>query len=167
MPRTIPGKPRRMMHQSNPGVRRLRLSHPSIHFPRSVYSPSRQTGALAFNRFSFGAKKSSLANSTAPPSFSEARSISSVNSIATKVITKSTRGTKGTRQKGRSSQNPDSGEDVLPDFKFWTSKIDEQSVLHTRCPKITKQLCSVTINQGATTLYFANQDSLYQDISSE
>src|SRR5688500_605108 len=102
-----------MMAQSNPGVRRLRLSHPSIHFPRSVYFPSIKTGALAFNKFSLGAKKSSLANTTAPPSFSEARSISSVKSINTEG-TKDTKGTKGIN----------SGEDVLFYFKLWTAKVD-------------------------------------------
>src|SRR5262245_61737047 len=70
-----------MMHQSNPGVRRRRVSQPSIHLPWSVYSPSKKTGALDLSRFSFGAKNSSLATSTAPPSFSEARSMSSVKSI--------------------------------------------------------------------------------------
>src|SRR5882724_6854926 len=69
------------MHQSKPGVRRRRLSHPSIHLPRSVYSPSRKIGAAALRRFSLGAKKSSLATSTAPPSFSDARSTNSVKSI--------------------------------------------------------------------------------------
>src|SRR2546426_10657014 len=71
-----------MMHQSNPGVRRRRDSQPSIHFPRSVYLPSIKTGADGFSKFSFGAKNSSLATSTAPPNLSEARSISSVNSMA-------------------------------------------------------------------------------------
>src|SRR5882762_1471609 len=80
-PRIIPGKPRRTMHQSNPGVRRRRDSQPSIHFPRSVYLPSIKTGADGFSRFSLGAKNSSLANSTAPPRRSEARSTSSVKSI--------------------------------------------------------------------------------------
>src|ERR1044072_8073316 len=73
-----------MMHQSKPGVRRRRLSQPSIHLPRSVYLPSIKIGSLARSRFSFGAKKSSLATSTAPPTFSEARSIKSVKFIATK-----------------------------------------------------------------------------------
>src|ERR1051325_840395 len=77
----MPGRPRRMMHQSKPGVRRRRVSHPSIHFPRSVYLPSTNTGALGFNKFSLGAKKSSLAITTAPPSRSDARSISSVKSM--------------------------------------------------------------------------------------
>src|SRR5882672_2722188 len=81
-PRIIPGNPRRMMHQSKPGVRRRRVSQPSIHFPRSVYLPSIKTGALGLSRFSLGAKNSSLATSTAPPSFSEARSTSSVKSIS-------------------------------------------------------------------------------------
>src|SRR6185503_18949869 len=69
------------MHQSNPGVRRRRDSQPSIHFPRSVYLPSMKTGTEGFSRFSFGAKNSSLAYSTVPPSRSDARSISSVKSI--------------------------------------------------------------------------------------
>src|SRR5262245_30313699 len=69
------------MHQSNPGVRLLLLSHPSIHLPRSVYFPSINTGALALSKFSLGAKKSSFATSTAPPTRSDAKSISSVKSI--------------------------------------------------------------------------------------
>src|SRR5439155_26818038 len=69
------------MHQSKPGVRRLRVSQPSIHFPRSVYLPSMKTGTDGFNKFSLGAKNSSLANSTAPPRRSEARSTNSVKSI--------------------------------------------------------------------------------------
>src|ERR1041385_6240838 len=77
----MPGRPRRMMHQSKPGVRRRRVSHPSIHFPRSVYLPATNTGALGFNKFSLGAKKSSLAITTAPPSRSDARSMSSVKSM--------------------------------------------------------------------------------------
>src|SRR6476659_3092634 len=77
----MPGSPRRMMHQSKPGVRRRRVSHPSIHLPRSVYLPSIKTGALVLSKFSLGAKKSSFATTTAPPSRSEARSISSVKSI--------------------------------------------------------------------------------------
>src|SRR4026209_1849672 len=114
-----------MMAQSKPGVRRRRLSHPSIHFPRSVYSPSRQTGVLAFNRFSFGAKKSSLANSTAPPSFSEARSISSVKSIAAKRNHKKAQDAqKAQDRKGRSGQDPYSSQDVFFDLKFWTSEVD-------------------------------------------
>src|SRR5438876_1701213 len=70
-----------MMHQSNPGVRRRRVSQPSIHLPRSVYLPSMNTGRDGLSRFSLGAKNSSLANSTAPPRRSDARSISSVKSI--------------------------------------------------------------------------------------
>ena len=35
----MPGSPSRMMHQSWPGVRRRRVSQPSIHLPRSVYLP--------------------------------------------------------------------------------------------------------------------------------
>src|SRR6266581_9794602 len=81
MPRTMPGSPSRIMHQSNPGVRRRLDSQPSIHFPRGVYLSSMKMGAADFSKFSFGAKNSSLATSTAPPSLSEARSISSVNFI--------------------------------------------------------------------------------------
>src|SRR4029079_12685529 len=81
MPRIMPGRPSRMMHQSKPGVRRRRLSQPSIHLPRSVYLSAIKIGALGLSRFSLGAKKSSFATSTAPPSRSPARSISSVKSI--------------------------------------------------------------------------------------
>src|SRR6185295_224193 len=77
----MPGNPRRMMHQSKPGVRRRRDSHPSIHLPRSVYLPSMKIGVEAFNKFSLGAKNSSFAYSTAPPKRSAARSMSSVKSI--------------------------------------------------------------------------------------
>ena len=34
---TMPGRPSATMHQSWPGVRRRRVSQPSIHLPRSVY----------------------------------------------------------------------------------------------------------------------------------
>ena len=43
------------------GERRRIVSHPSIHFPRSVYLPSFQTAADGFSKFSFGAKNSSFA----------------------------------------------------------------------------------------------------------
>src|SRR2546425_7068210 len=99
-----------MMHQSNPGVRRLRVSQPSIHFPRSVYLPSMKTGASGFNKFSFGAKNSSLANSTAPPSRSEARSISSVKSIRTWA-------TKRHKKHKRKSYSCISAENVLLDLE--------------------------------------------------
>src|SRR6202162_1115354 len=65
------------MHQSWPGVRRRRVSQPSIHLPRSVYTPSRKTGAAAWSKLSLGAKNSSLAVTAAPPRRSEARSTSS------------------------------------------------------------------------------------------
>src|SRR5665647_1903347 len=68
-----------MIAQSCPAERRLRVSHPSIHFPRSVYTPSRHSGAPGLRSDSFGAKNSSLAATTAPPSRSDARSIRSVN----------------------------------------------------------------------------------------
>src|SRR5690348_7092525 len=74
----IPGCPSRTIAQSWPGVRRRRVSQPSIHLPRSVNSPSRQTGRSCLSRFSLGAKNSSLAPRTAPPNRSAARSISSV-----------------------------------------------------------------------------------------
>src|SRR5215831_6390974 len=82
------------MHQSNPGVRRRRDSQPSIHFPRSVYLPSMKTGSEGLSKFSFGAKKSSLAKSTAPPRRSEARSIKSVKSIRDARHRKALRDTK-------------------------------------------------------------------------
>src|SRR5437762_1268744 len=61
--------PKRMMHQSwsGPGPRRRRVSHPSIHLPRSVYLPSRNTPRPGSSRFSLGAKNSSLARSARPP----------------------------------------------------------------------------------------------------
>src|SRR4051794_32092824 len=85
-PRMRPAKPRRIKHQSKPCVRRRRDSQPSIHLPRSVYLPSMKIGAGCFNRFSFGAKKSSLANKTAAPKRSEQRSIKSVKSISRQQV---------------------------------------------------------------------------------
>src|SRR5688500_6294081 len=78
-PRTTPAAPSRIMAQSCPGVRRRRVSHPSIHLPRSVDAPSLPCGACGLSSDSFGAKNSSLAAMTAPPSRSDARSIRSVN----------------------------------------------------------------------------------------
>ena len=81
-PRTMPGAPSRITHQSwlsSSTSRRRRVSQPSIHLPRSVYSPSRHTAAAPMTRRSFGAKNSSLAATTAPPRRSEARSTRSVN----------------------------------------------------------------------------------------
>src|SRR5579863_7196345 len=69
------------MHQSYPGVRRRRVSQPSIHLPRAVYFPSIKTGFDSFSRFSFGAKKSSLAPITRPPSRSAAKSANFVKSV--------------------------------------------------------------------------------------
>src|SRR5437867_13053353 len=112
-----PGKPRRMTHQSKPGVRRRRLSQPSIHLPRSVYLPSIKTGVEDFKRFSFGAKKSSLANRTAPPRRSAARSTSSVKSIrvlATKRHKK--------HKKRRCSAVP--RKNILFDLQFWSTEIN-------------------------------------------
>src|SRR5215813_14017087 len=99
------------MHQSNPGVRRRRDSQPSIHFPRSVYLPSMKTGAEGFSKFSFGAKKSSLAKSTAPPRRSEARSIKlvkSINSRPGKRDKKDRRDKKGKKGKRDSPNYPSS-----------------------------------------------------------
>ncbi len=53
--------------QSWPGVRRRCDSQPSIHLPRSVYSPSRHSGAPGRSSASFGAKYSSVAWSTNVP----------------------------------------------------------------------------------------------------
>src|ERR1700733_2111085 len=69
------------MHQSYPGVRRLRVSQPSIHFPLSVYLPSIKTGFACFNKFSLGAKNSSFASTARPPSRSDAKSTNCVNSF--------------------------------------------------------------------------------------
>ena len=44
---------------------------PSIHFPRSVYLSGREMARSGFSRLSFGAKNSSLAARTAPPSRSD------------------------------------------------------------------------------------------------
>ena len=66
--------------------RRRRVSQPSIHLPRSVYSPSRKTGFDSLSRFSFGAKNSSLAASTTPPTRSEARSTSSRKSMLSTLL---------------------------------------------------------------------------------
>ena len=38
------------MHQSWPGVRRRRVSQPSIHLPRSVYLSGMKTGALGLEQ---------------------------------------------------------------------------------------------------------------------
>src|SRR5713226_2592136 len=76
-----PGMPRRMTAQSCPGVRFRRDSQPSIHLPRSVYLPATKTGSAALMRFSFSAKKSSLAASTLPPARSPARSSISVKRV--------------------------------------------------------------------------------------
>src|SRR5574342_520757 len=73
--RTTPGTPSRTMHQSEPGVRRRRVSQPSIHLPRLVYFPSRNTGEPDFSRLDLGAKNSSLASTARPPTRAAARSI--------------------------------------------------------------------------------------------
>jgi hypothetical protein len=80
-----PGSPRRRMHQSWPGVRRRRVSQPSIHLPRSVYLSGMKTAASGLSRFSFSAKNSSLAASASPPSRADARSIRWVNSLITSL----------------------------------------------------------------------------------
>ena len=59
----------RIMAQSCPGVRLRRLSQPSIHLPRSVYLSVMKIPRPGLMRFSFSAKKSSVAYST----FSERR----------------------------------------------------------------------------------------------
>src|SRR5438034_5997386 len=68
--------PSRMMHQSEPpsGPRRRRVSHPSIHLPRSVYLPSMNTALPAASRLCLGAKNSSDAASARPPTRAAARS---------------------------------------------------------------------------------------------
>ena len=51
-----PGVPRRTITKSWPGVRRRCDSQPSIHLPRSVYAPSRHSGAAGRTSASLGAK---------------------------------------------------------------------------------------------------------------
>ena len=66
-------------HQSCPGVRRRRVSQPSIHLPRAVNLPAMKIAGSGFNRLAFGAKNSSLAAMARPPTRAEARSASAVN----------------------------------------------------------------------------------------
>src|ERR1700704_137754 len=124
------------MHQSNPGVRRRRDSQPSIHFPRSVYLPSIKMGAEGFSKFSLGAKNSSLANSTAPPRRSEARSTSSVKSIR-RISHKKAQ--KAQKEKSRLYVP---AENVFLDLESRTAKIDQKSMLDSRSAKVTQQLCN-------------------------
>src|SRR5258708_4484620 len=63
-----------MTHQSCPGVLRRRVSHPSIHLPRSVYLSGMKVPRPGFRRFSFSAKNSSFARMAAPPTRAAARS---------------------------------------------------------------------------------------------
>src|SRR6187402_2962855 len=75
----IPGVASWIMHQSWPPVLFLRDSHPSIHFPRSVYLPGIKMPLSGFNKFSFLAKKSSLHKTVSAPNLSAARLINEVN----------------------------------------------------------------------------------------
>ena len=59
-PKTLPGSPSLMMHQSWPGTLFLLVSQPSIHFPCSV-NPSRHSAPELDNRFSASANQSSVA----------------------------------------------------------------------------------------------------------
>src|SRR5579864_7956901 len=77
----IPGMPSRTTAQSYPGPRLRRDSQPSIHLPWSVYLSGANTGSAALMRFSFSAKKSSLAARTQPPARSPARSSRSVKEL--------------------------------------------------------------------------------------
>src|SRR5688572_17575105 len=81
-PRITPGAPSLTIAQSCPGVLRRRLSQPSIHLPRSVYSSGRKTGRACCKRLSLVAKKSSLTASTRPPRPAAARSTRPVNIAA-------------------------------------------------------------------------------------
>lgn len=62
------------MHQSWPGVRRRRDSHPSIHFPRDVNFPGRNIAGSGLTRLDREAKKSSLAAIARPRTRVEASS---------------------------------------------------------------------------------------------
>src|SRR6266487_1679387 len=77
-PRTTPGMPSWTTHQSLPGVRRRRVSQPSIHLPREVNLPGMNTPRPGLRRFSFEAKNSSFAATARPPTRAAARSQSSV-----------------------------------------------------------------------------------------
>src|SRR6188508_1538278 len=63
----MPRIPNCTTHQSWPGVRRRRVSQPSIHLPRSVYLSAMKTPRPGLRRFSFSAKNSSFARRAAPP----------------------------------------------------------------------------------------------------
>ena len=74
----------RLMKPGSPGrtSRRRRVSQPSIHLPRSVYSPSRQTRRLGLRTGVPSARRTRRsAASTRPPSRSDARSTRSVKSV--------------------------------------------------------------------------------------
>ncbi len=70
------------MHQSTPGVRRRRVSQPSIHLPRLVKRSATKIGGSALSRLSASAKNSSLRPTTAAPSRSSESTGSVVKSIA-------------------------------------------------------------------------------------
>lgn len=71
-----PRRPSCSRHQSWPGTRLRRVSHPSIHLPKVVNSSGRKTGGSGSSRWCAGANHSSVANSTRPPSAALARSVS-------------------------------------------------------------------------------------------
>src|SRR6266404_1021656 len=106
-----------------------------------------KTGAAGLSKFSFGAKNSSLAKSTAPPRRSEARSTSSVKSInfSHKKAQKA--------QRGKVS-SCDPTKNVLLDLKLLRAEIDQKSVLNPRSAKVAQQLRNMFINQTATCLNF-------------
>src|SRR5262245_54887148 len=79
-PCTTPRMPSSTMHQSWPGTRRRRDSHPSIHLPRVVYLPGMKTAGSGLTRFALGAKKSSLVATARPPTRADARSARLINS---------------------------------------------------------------------------------------
>ena len=78
-PRIRPRTPSATTHQSWPGVRRRRDSHPSIHFPRGVNLPGMNTAGSGLIRFALEAKKSSLVATARPPMRDDARSARAVN----------------------------------------------------------------------------------------
>ena len=65
-------------HQSWPGVRRRRVSQPSIHLPRVVNLPGTKMAGSGARSCDFGAKNSSFAASARPPTLAEARSARAV-----------------------------------------------------------------------------------------
>src|SRR5437899_2606242 len=79
-PRITPRRPSFTIHQSWPGVRRRRVSQPSIHLPLLVNLSAMKMALPSLSRLDLPAKNSSLAAMALPPTRADARSILRVNS---------------------------------------------------------------------------------------